>query len=91
MEINYETFEKTLKEGNYADAFHILFRMIDNLDPDSIKADKKWTKVARRKSNNKEIKTIENEFKGLPREKKKDIESKYEEILNNANRNTRQK
>lgn len=83
MEINYESFEKALREGNYEDAFHILFRMIDNLDPDSIKADKKWTKVARRKSNNKEIKVIENEFRGLPREKKKEIESKYDKILEN--------
>lgn len=91
MEINYEAFEKALKEGNYADAFHILFRMIDHLDPDSIKADRRWTKVARRKSNNKEIKAIENEFKGLPREKKKEIQDKYDEILDNAVRNTRPK
>jgi len=81
MEINYETFENALKEGNYEDAFHILFRMIDNLDPDSIKADKKWTHAVRSKSDNKRIKAIENKFKALPREKKREIDNKYIKIL----------
>lgn len=89
MEINYDTFERTLKEGNYADAFHILFRMIDNLDPDSIKADKKWTKVVRRNTENETIKKLEIEFKHLPKAKKKEIESKFYKLQENANRNSR--
>jgi len=94
MEINYDTFAQTLQEGNYADAFHILFRMIDNLDPDAIRADKEWTEITRNNSDNKTIKKIEKEFKKLPREKKKEIELKYDQLLSmkeesiNANRNT---
>lgn len=94
MEINYDTFVRSLQEENYEDAFHILFRMIDNLDTDALRADREWTETTRNNSDNKTIKKIELEFKKLPREKKKEIESKYEQLVtmeeesNNANRNT---
>lgn len=84
MEINYETFERTLKEGNYADAFHILFRMIDNLDPNAIKADLRWTRIARKRTDNAEIQALEKEYRELPREKKKEIEDKFAQILESA-------
>jgi hypothetical protein len=77
MEINYDAFQKALSEENYEDAFHILFRMIKNSDPDALKADKKWTKVARKNSDNKTIQKLEKQFKELPREVKKEIYNKY--------------
>lgn len=80
MQINYDSFKLALKEENYEDAFHILFRMIDNLDPDALKADRKWTQVARKKSDNKTIKKLEKQFQALPREVKKDINTKYDNI-----------
>lgn len=87
MEINYDTFEKALKEGNYEDAFYILFRMIDNMDPDSIKADKKWTKVVRKNTENETIKSLEKEFKHLPKLKKREIERKFYKLQNEKNSN----
>jgi len=80
MEINYNAFEKALKEGNYADAFHILFRMVDNQDPDALKADKKWTKFVRKNSEDKEIQRIEKEYKEVPRKKRKEINIKYSNL-----------
>ncbi len=80
MEINYETFEQALKEASYENAFHILFYMIDNLDPDAKKADAKWTEVVRNNLDSKTIKEIEKNFKKLPREKKVEIEKKFNSI-----------
>lgn len=85
MAINYETFERTLKEGNYEDAFHILFRMIDNLDPNALKADKKWLRLVRKNSEDKVIQKIEKEYYELPREKKKEMEVKYLELMDLKN------
>ena len=78
MEINYEVFEQALSEANYEDAFHILLHMVDNLDPDSKKADARWTDVVRENLDNKSIKVIEKKFKNLPKEVKKEMENKFE-------------
>ena len=80
MEINYETFKQTLERENYENAFYILFHMVDNLDPDVLKADKLWTETVRENSSNKDIKEIEKKFKSLPREKKKEILEKFDLI-----------
>ena len=81
MEINYDAFKRAIKEENYEDAFYILFHMIDNSDPDAVKADKKWTRIARKNSDNKTIQALETKYRELPRDKKKDIESKYTKLL----------
>lgn len=80
MEINYESFEQALNEENYENAFHILFRMVDNLDPDAKKADAKWTETVRNNIENEDIKQIEKRYKKLPREKKIEIEKKFDLI-----------
>ena len=80
MEINYETFKKTLERENYENAFYMLFHMVDNLDPDVLKADKLWTETVRENSNNEDIKEIEKKFKCLPKEKKKEILNKFDLI-----------
>jgi len=77
MEINYETLRLALERGNYENAFYMLFHMVDNLDPEALNADELWTKTVRENADNKIIKEIEKKFKGLPREKKKEILDKY--------------
>jgi len=77
MKLNYQAFRQALLEENYEDAFHILFRMIDNLDPEAIRADRKWTKFVRHRVNNKSIQALEKEFYELPRTKKKEIQDKF--------------
>lgn len=80
MEINYTAFNSALKEENYADAFHILFRMIDNLDPDALKADRRWTKLARKKTDNVVIQELDKKFRSLPKRKKEEIQTKFDLI-----------
>ena len=80
MEINYESFTIALKEENYEDAFYILFQMVDRLDPDAIKADRKWTRVARKKTDNQVIQDLDKKFRALPKKKKEEIQNKFESM-----------
>lgn len=81
MKINYKSFKKALKDENYEDAFYILFRMIDNLDPDSVKADKEWTALIRSKKDDVVIKTLEKKIYSLPKKTRNDMELKYQKLL----------
>jgi len=81
VKINYKSFKKALKDENYEDAFYILFRMIDNLDPDSVKADKEWTALIRSKKDDVVIKTLEKKIYSLPKKTRNDMELKYQKLL----------
>lgn len=80
MEINYQAFDTALREEKYADAFYILFQMVDRLDPDALKADRKWTKLARKKTDNEVIQDLDKKFKALPKSKIKEIQNKFESM-----------
>lgn len=80
MEINYKAFKLAIAKKNYEDAFYILFQMIDNRDPDAIKADRKWTNVVRSNADNKTIIKIEKKFKSRPKLERTKIELKYENL-----------
>ena len=82
MEINYSAFQTAISEENYEDAFYILFQMIDRLDPDAIKADRKWTRIARKKTDNQVIQDLDKKFRALPKKKKKEIQNKFESMEN---------
>lgn len=87
MDFNYKSFKDQLKEKNYENAFHILIVMINNMDPKSLKADKLWTKVIKENESNEVIRQIEKNFSKAPKRERKDIENKFNKIIEKHDKN----
>lgn len=88
MEITYKKFKSFLKNKDYENAFHILVGMINNLDPNAIKADKLWTKIIKENESSDVIKNIEKKFYSAPKVERKEIENNFNLILDKHGENS---